>query len=311
MFLSICFALLLLIVIVPCKSDYSVYYCSNGRPAFSIFNVSTFTFSAQCSIPGRSCYGKKGKCSKEYLCCPRTLKMSSKLQLYDRATNIKFIRIGIDYKNAHRLYELNLLSNNSIMYDSYQRWFFFEKTLRDLFEMPNARFWYAIINCMQNNGIAYVFVPLNATSITANISAIIILTRQKNSFDNLYICHMATRKEYRRQGLGTHLLQQSIYRALNEQQNGIKYISLHVNTLNTIALEFYEKCGWRCYEYLPKYLDPEPHHTTNHAYALKLNLDNVKNVTGLCRDPDAIDIKQSDNEKSIENCNRIPTQLEK
>ncbi|CAF0734992.1 unnamed protein product [Rotaria sp. Silwood1] len=308
MFLSILFPLLLLIIISPCKSDYSVY-CLNGRPAFSIFNVSTFTFSARCSTPGQSCYDKKGKCSTEHLCCPRTLKMSSKSQLYDRATNIKFIRIGNDYKNAYRLFELNLLSNNSIMYDSYQRWFFFEQTLRDLFEMPNARFWYAVMNCMHNYGIAYAFVPLNATSVTANISAMTILTRQKNSFDNLYICYMATRKENRRQGLGTSLLQQIVHRALDEQKNGIKYITLHVNTLNTIALEFYEKCGWRCYGYLPKYLDPEPHHATNHAYTLILNIDNVKNVTSLCRDPDAVDIKQSDNKQSIENCGRVPVQL--
>ncbi|CAF2709361.1 unnamed protein product [Rotaria sp. Silwood2] len=308
MFLSVWLSLLLLIVIVPCKFDYSAY-CSNGRPAFSIFNVSTFTFSARCSTPGRSCYNKKGKCSKEYLCCPYTLKMSSKPQLYDRATNIKFTRIGDDYKNAYRLFEINLLSNNSILYDSYQRWFFFQQTLRDLFEMPNARFWYPIMNCMQNHGIVYVFIPLNATSVTANISAMTILTRQTNSFNNLYICYMATRKEYRRQGLGTHLLQQIVRRALDERQNGIKYISLHVNTLNTIALEFYEKCGWRCYEYLPKYLDPEPHHATNHAHALILNLDNVKNVTSLCRDPDAVDIKQSDNKQSMEICHRVPTEL--
>src|SRR5438477_598405 len=98
--------------------------------------------------------------------------MSSKSRLYDRVTNIKFTRIGDDYyNNTYRLFELNLLSHKYINYDDYARWVFFDDILRDLYEMPNARFWYSIKNCMLNYGISYVFVPLNATSVTANISA--------------------------------------------------------------------------------------------------------------------------------------------
>jgi GNAT superfamily N-acetyltransferase len=234
--------------------------------------------------------------------------MSSKSHLYDRVTNIKFVRIGDDYNHTYRLFELILLSNNHRNFDDYPRWLFFYATLRDLFEMPNARFWFSIKNCMENYGIAYAYVPLNATSVTANISSMAILTRKNNSLDSIYVCYMVTRKEHRRKGLGTRLLQQIVQRALDEQKNGIKQITLHVNTLNIIALELYEKCGWRCYAYLPGYLEPEPHHKTNHAYALILHLDNVKNVTGLCRDRNAIDIKLSDNEQSIRNCRREPVQ---
>jgi len=234
--------------------------------------------------------------------------MSSKSRLYDRVTNIKFVRIGDDYNNTYRLFDLILLPNNNLNLDDYPRWLFFDRTLRDLFEMPNARFWYSIKNCMENHGIAYAFIPLNATSVTANISAMTILTRKNNSLDSIYVCYMVTRKEHRRRGLGTRLLQQIVQRALDEQKNGIKNIILHVNTLNNIALELYEKCGWRCYQYLPRYLEPEPHHQTNHAYALILHLDNVKNVTNLCRNRNAINIKLSDNEQSIKNCNREPVQ---
>lgn len=230
--------------------------------------------------------------------------MSSKPRLYDRVTNIKYVRIGNDYNQTYRLFELILLSNS----DNYARWVFFDETLRDLFEMPNARFWYSIKNCMVNHGIAYAFVPLNATSVTANISAMTILTRKNNSLDSIYVCYMATRKEHRRRGLGTRLLQQIVSRAIDEQQNGIKSITLHVNTLNTVALELYERCGWRCYEYLPRYLDYEPHHQTNHAYALRLHLDHVKNITGLCRDRNAVHVKSSENEQSIRNCQRQPVQ---
>jgi ribosomal protein S18 acetylase RimI-like enzyme len=236
-------------------------------------------------------------------------RMSSKPRLYDRLTNIRFNRLGDDYNNTYRLFELNLLPNKPLNDVNYDRWTFFDHTLRDLFEMPNARFSYSIKNCMENHGIAYAFVPLNATSVTANISAMTILTRKNNSMDSIYMCYMATRKEHRRRGLATRLLQQTVHRALNEQPNGIKYITLNVNTLNTAAIQLYERCGWRCYGYLPGFLDPEPHHVTNHAYALILRLDNVKNVTSLCRESNAIDIEPFDNEHSIKTCGREPVQF--
>jgi len=308
MFRSNCFLFLLLIIIVPNKSEY-ILYCPNGRHAIWTFDVTIFRITANCSTPGQPCGNKMGKCNEQNLCCPSTLKMSSKSRLYDRVTNIKFNRIGDDYNNAYRLFELILLSSKNINYDDHARWVFFDDTLRDLFEMPNARFWFSIKNCMQNHGISYAFVPLNATSVTANISAMTILTRKNNSMDSIYICYIATRKEHRRRGLATRLIQQIVQRALDEQQNGIKHITIHVNTLNKIALELYEKCGWRCYDYLPGHLDPEPHHATNDAFALILHLDNVKNVTGLCRDRNAIDIKLSENEQSMKNCRREPAQF--
>ncbi|CAF0803563.1 unnamed protein product [Adineta steineri] len=296
------------IFILSSKANFDIQ-CSNGRQALWSFDMFNFTFSVRCSTPGQSCRNKTGKCNKQFLCCPRTFKMSSKSRLYDRASDIKLIRIGNDYKNLYRLFEIHLLSNPQANYDFRTRWLFFDKTLRDLFEMPNAKFWFSIIDCMQNHGIAYAYVPLNATSITSNISAMTILTRQKNSTDSIYICYMATRKQHRRQGLGTRLLQQIVHRALHEQKHGIKYITMHVNTLNIIALELYERCGWRCYDYLPSYLDHDPHHITNHAYALRLYLENVKNVTSLCRDSKAIHMNPFDNELSIRNCNRAPVHL--
>ena len=233
--------------------------------------------------------------------------MSSKSKLYDQATNIQFLRIGDDYKNTYRLYQLNLLP--SATYEYYGRWIFFDETLRDLFEMPDATFLYPARNCMENSGIAYAFVPLNATSVTTNISAMTILTQRNNSNNSIYICYMATKREHRRQGLATNLLKQVVQRALAEKQNEIRYLTMHVNTLNTAALELYEKCGWRCYQYLPGYLAREPHHSTNHAYGLILDLDKVKNVTGLCRDRDAVYIDHSDDEQSIQNCQRVPVKF--
>jgi ribosomal protein S18 acetylase RimI-like enzyme len=235
--------------------------------------------------------------------------MSSKSKLYDRATNIQFIRIGDDYRNTYRLYELNLSSNKHVKFDDLARWNFFDETLRELFEMPNARFWYPIKNCMENSGIAYAFVPLNATSVTTNISAMTILTRRNNSVDTIYICYIATKKEYRRQGIATRLLQQIVQRALDEKSKGTRYLTVHVNTMNINALELYEKCGWRCYQYLPGYLDREPHHSTNDAYGLILDLDNVKNATGLCRDSNAVQLNHFDNDQSMQICHRVPAKF--
>ena len=235
--------------------------------------------------------------------------MSSKARLYDQVTGVEFLRIGDDHKKTYRLYELKLSLNNAKNYNEHARWLFFVETLRKLFEMPYARFWFPLIDCMRNHGIAYAFVPLNATSVTSNISAMTVLTRKISSLNSIYVCYMSTKKEHRRQGLGTRILQQIVQRALDEQPNGITSVTMHVNTLNLVALELYERCGWRCYQYLPVFLDPEQHHATNHAYALILHLDNVKNVTGLCRDPNAIHINPSDNEQSIQNCYRVPVQL--
>ncbi len=235
--------------------------------------------------------------------------MSSKSPLYDRLTNIRYDRVGDDYNNTYRLFELSLSTNKHSKDINHDRWAFFDHTLRDLFEMPNARFLFSIRNCMENHGISYAFVPLNATSVTANISAMTILTRKNHSMDGIYICYIATRKEHRRRGLATRLIQQIVHRALNEQSNGIRYITLNVNSLNTAALQLYERCGWRCYAYLPGFLDPEPHHATNHAYALILRLENVKNVTNLCRESNAVTIEPIDDEQSRKVCNRIPVQL--
>ncbi|UJR33775.1 hypothetical protein I4U23_021202 [Adineta vaga] len=283
--------------------------CPNGRQAIHTFDVSTLSFTIHCSTPGRSCANKLGYCNEHYICCPRTLKMSSKSILYDRASNIKFIRIGNDYKDFYRFYEIDLLLTSNRSYDLHSRWLFFDETLRELFEMPKAKFWFSIINCLQNHGIAYAFIPNNATSVTLNVSAMTILTRKTTSLDSIYVCYMATRKEHRRQGLATRLLQQIVERSLIEQKNGIHYITMHVNTMNTVAVELYERCGWRCQTYLPFYLDPEPHHATNHAYLLRFRLNNLRNLTGLCRDRNAVHIESSDDEQSIRNCNRTPAHL--
>lgn len=235
--------------------------------------------------------------------------MSSKSRLYDRLTNIRFNRLGDDYNKTYRLYELTLPATKVHNDDHYDRWLFFEQTLRDLFEMPNAQFWYPMKNCMEHFGIAYAFVPLNSTSITADISAMTILTRRNNSMDSMYVCYMATRKEHRRRGLGTRLLQQIVQRAFDERKNGIKSITLNVNTLNTGAIQLYERCGWRCSAYLPGYLEPEPHHATNHAYALILRLENVKNATSLCREPNAVKIDPADDRQSLNHCGRQPLSI--
>lgn len=222
-----------------------------------------------------------------------------------------FQPVGEDFRDAYRLFKLSLLSDDQGYYHQHARWRFLDETLRDLFEMPNARFWNAIINCMQNQGLIYALVPLNATSVTANISAMTMLTRRKTSLESLYVCYMATRKEHRRRGLATRLLQQIVQGALDQQKNGVRNVIMHVNTLNLVALDLYERCGWRCYAYLHGYLDPDPHHVTNHAYALILQLDSVKNVTMLCREPTAVQSQPYDDEQSIRQCRRTPTHFER
>lgn len=219
---------------------------------------------------------------------------------------MRFERIGEDFRDAYRLFELKWKLRKDDDFTSSTRWLFFDDTLRDLFEMPAAQFWHAIINCMENHGVAYALVPLNATSITTNVSAMAILSRKPESLDSMHVCYLATRKEHRRRGLGTRLLQETVRRALHEQQNGVRNVVIQVNTLNTVALELYERCGWRCFAYLPGYLNPDPHHLTNHAYSLVLPLNRVKDVSTLCRDPAAIEIEPTDNQMSIEKCQRIP-----
>ena len=236
-------------------------------------------------------------------------RLSPKSRFVDRITDLRFTRIGDDQNDAYRLFELTPVSSEKIYYSNHARWLFFDETLRDLFEMPHARFWYAIINCMEDHGLVFAFVPRNATSVTANISAMTMLTRKNGSLDTLYVCYMATRREHRRRGLATRLLHQVVQRALDERQHGVRQIIMHVNTLNIGALQLYERCGWRCYAYLPFYLDPEPHHATNHAYALRLHLDWVKNATALCRSADAVDVPSYDTEQSVQQCHRVPAQF--
>ena len=237
------------------------------------------------------------------------IRLWAKSRFVDRITDLNFTRIGEDRNDSYRLFELNPVSNERIYYKHHARWLFFDETLRDLFEMPHARFWYSIIDCMENHGLAYAVVSRNATSLTGNISAMTMLTRKNGSLDTLYVCYMATRKEHRRRGLATWLLHQVVQRAFDERQHGIRQIVMHVNTLNIGALQLYERCGWRCYAYLPLYLDPEPHHATNHAYVLRLRLDSVKNATALCRSADAVDISSFDDEQSVQQCHRVPARL--
>lgn len=271
--------------------------CSNGRLAIWTFNIYTMKITTNCPVVGQICGNSKGKCSKEKLCCPRTIKMSTRSRFHDETTRTRFTRIGNDYNGTYRLYEITLLPNKPSFVDNQERWEFFDYTLRDLFEMPRANFFRPLKNCLQNHGITYVFVPLNATSIFGNISAMVVLTRKNTTDDNLYLCYIATRKEHRRRGLATRLLQQTVTRALNEQSKGIKHIILNANTLNEAAIRLYEICGWRCFEYLPGYLEPDPYHRTNNAYTFKLDLKNVKNANGLCQNANAVDILQLDNER--------------
>ena len=228
--------------------------------------------------------------------------MSSEKHLVDRATGIVYTRIGDDFRNAYRLFELNLTSKH----DPETSWRFLDSTLRDLFEMPNATFWYSMITCLEQSGRVYAMVPLNTSSVTTTISAMIIVTQKLTDPDNFYICYVATKREHRRRGLATRLLQQIVQLALEERTAYTRSIIIHVNTLNVPALELYERCGWRCFTYLPEYLLRDPHHETNHAYALLLMLDDIKNVTSLCRDPNAVDIDPSSDEHSIEFCHRKP-----
>jgi ribosomal protein S18 acetylase RimI-like enzyme len=232
--------------------------------------------------------------------------MSSKRRFIDRSTGIVFQRTGNDYLGIYRLFELQLLSNRSIYYNHHARWLFFSQTLRDLFEMPDISFWDPVMNCMQNHGKAFVLVPLRATSITSEISALAISMRKPRSFDSLYVCYVATRREHRRLGLATRLLQRLVRHALDEQHRGIRTVIMHVNTLNIAALNLYERCGWRCYTYLPAYLTHEPHHATNHAFAMRLRLEHVRNVSELCRHANAIEIEPSDDEESQRTCHRTP-----
>ena len=238
-----------------------------------------------------------------------SFRMSKKSRFYDQATRTRFNRIGKDYNHTYRLYEISLLPNKFSYDDDQERWEFFDYTLRDLFQMPHARFFHPLKNCLENHGITYAFVPLNATSILANISAMTVLTRKNSSIDGFYLCYIATRKEHRRRGLATRLIQQIISRALDEQSNGIKHITLDVNTLNKVAIQLYERCGWRCVEYLPRHLELDPYHRTNHAYTFRLDLKNVKNVNDLCQNVNAVDISQSDDERSLNICNRVPTRF--
>jgi hypothetical protein len=73
MFLSSRFLILLSIFTVFSKSDWD-FHCQNGRQALWTFNASTYEFSPKCPVVGQPCRNKTGKCSDQYLCCPRTLR---------------------------------------------------------------------------------------------------------------------------------------------------------------------------------------------------------------------------------------------
>ena len=209
----------------------------------------------------------------------------------------------------YRLFQLELKSNNHSQHTDHFRWSFFEDTLRDLFEMPRARFRFAITNCMEKKGLAWVLVPLNATSIITDISAMAIVSRKPETPQNLDVCYLATRKEHRRRGLGTRLLQEIVQQALSRRERDVHNVVIQVNTLNTVALELYERCGWRCFAQLTYYLDPDPHHATNHAFSLFLPLYRVRNVSALCRDRSAVDVDPWYDQMSINLCRRTPVQF--
>ncbi len=73
MFLSINSLLLLSIFILEGKSDIRIQ-CPNGRQALWTFDVNTLSFSSGCSVSGRLCRNKTGRCNEQNQCCPSILK---------------------------------------------------------------------------------------------------------------------------------------------------------------------------------------------------------------------------------------------
>lgn len=198
----------------------------------------------------------------------------------ETSTNIEYIYVT-NYDDYH-LYKLihkydstqtQILTVNKLL----------EEYLQKSFEISNQSF----PNVIQSCGTTMLaFFHRNASISLKNINA--LLLARLEAYDNSkYICYISVLREHRRKGLGTKLLNEMIKEAIQSKNTRV---SLHVNTENKNALSLYVRCGMRCIGYIPGYYFGDQTYPTQNAFAMTLQIKNVKNSTEVCQFENAVDI---------------------
>ena len=84
------------------------------------------------------------------------------------------------------------------------------------------------------------------------IISVVLLTKKEK---NILIFLIKVKKEYRRKGIGSRIIKESIENAKSffKNKNEEIYFSLHVNLNNTIALNMYKKLGFVIDKYLENF----------------------------------------------------------
>ncbi|CAF1573957.1 unnamed protein product, partial [Didymodactylos carnosus] len=209
-------------------------------------------------------------------------------KIIDPTTNLDYVYLGLN-QDGYRLYKLTLQSNYSaVQYSRANR--LIEDYLQRSFNTPSRPYTNIILFCSN----MFVFLPPQSSSLQ-NISALIMANTASRTN---YICYVSTLSEHRRHGLGTQLLNEMI----KESRRTVDEVSLHVNTVNTDAIPLYLKCGFRCDQYLQNYYFGDNTYPTKDAYYMTLKTLNIKNVTEVCKQENAVQIPTQEEANYKQRC---------
>ncbi len=200
------------------------------------------------------------------------------------STNIEYV-----YMNNHddyRLYKLIHRSNSTPTQTSTVNKLL-EQYLQESFDTPSRPYPNVVHLCGSS---MLAFFSRNTTVSMKNISG--LLLARLEAYDNSkYICFLSVLHEHRQKGLGTQLLKEFINEAIRA---GNSRVTLHVNTENTNAMSLYVKCGMRCIEFVPGFYFGDRTYATQNAFAMALQMKNVKNSTTVCQSTNAVEISQQE-----------------
>ncbi len=177
-----------------------------------------------------------------------------------------------------------------------------EQYLQESFETP-ARPYSNVIQWCGTTMLA--FFPNNASLSLSNISA--LLLARSEAYDNSnYICFLSTLKQHRQNGLGTMLLNALIKKAIEDKNSKV---TLHVNTENISALSLYLKCGMRCTDFIRGYYFGDRTYASQDAFAMALQLANVKNSSAVCQSEAAVQISPQEETFYKQRCSQASNGL--
>ena len=61
-----------------------------------------------------------------------------------------------------------------------------------------------------------------------------------------------------------------------------------------MPLSIYVRCGMRCFEFIPGFYFGDRTYATQNAFAMALQMKNVKNSTTVCQSTNAVEISQQE-----------------